>query len=82
MVIDLEFIKKFIFGVKKIAWKPEGSLGPHGQPGVLTLTYLQSLGSNKRLEIAKGAQKSVIHFGMGVLIICDQCVSQLAILKS
>ena len=59
--------------MKKIAWKPGGSLGPHGQPGVLTLTYLQSLGSNKRLEIAKGAQKSVIHFGMGVLIICDQC---------
>ena len=39
------------------------------------LTCLQSLGSNVRLEIAKVAQKFLIHFGMGVLITCDQCVS-------
>ena len=73
MVIDLHVIKKIISGVKKIAWKSRGSLGPHGQPGVLTLTYLQSLGSNIRLEIAKVAQKSLIHFVMGVLITYDQC---------
>ena len=59
-------------GSKKIARKPGGSLGPHGQPGVLTLTYSQSLGSNLRLEIVKVAQKSLIHFGMGVLITYDQ----------
>ena len=75
-VLDLDLLKNFISGVKKIAWKPGGSLGPHGQPGVLTLTYLQSLGSNIGLEIAKVTQKSLIHFGMGVLISCNQCAIQ------
>ena len=77
IVLDLDVLRNFISGVKKIAWKPGGSLGPHGQPGVLTLTYLQSLGSNLRLEIVKVAQKSLIHFGMGVLITYDQCAMYL-----
>ena len=59
--------------VKKIAWKPRGSLGPQGQPEVLTMTFLQSLGSNVRLGIAKVAQKSLFQFERGVLIPQDQC---------
>ena len=44
-----------------------------GATMVLTLTFLQSLGSNIRLGIAKVAQKSLFHFVMGVLITHDQC---------
>ena len=39
----------------------------------LKSTSRQSLGSNKRLGIAKGAQKYFFHFVMGVLITPDQC---------
>ena len=56
-----------------MACNPGGSLGPQGQPEVITLTYLQSIGSDIRLGIAKVAQKSLFQFGMGVLILCDQC---------
>ena len=59
-----------------MACNPRGSLGPQGQPEVITLTYLQSIGSDIRLGIAKVAQKSLFHFVMGVLITHDQCGSK------
>ena len=68
-------LEKIYITNKKIAWEPGGSLGAQGQPEVLTMTFLQSLGSNKRLGIAKVAQKSLFQFERGVLILHDQCVN-------
>ena len=67
--------EKIYITSKKIAWEPGGSLGAQGQPKVLTMTFLQFLGSNVRLGIAKVAQKSLFQFERGVLIPHDQCVN-------
>ena len=67
-------LEKIYITSKKIAWEPVGSIGPQGQPEVLTMTFLQSLGSNIGLRIAKVAQKSLFQFERGVLILHDQCV--------
>ena len=61
-------LEKIYITSKKIAREPVGSLGAQGQPEVLTMTFLQSLGSNIRLGIAKVVQKSLFHFERGVLI--------------
>ena len=69
-------LEKIYITSKKIAWEPVGSLGAQGQPEVLTMTFLQSLGSNVRLGSAKVAQKSLFQFERGVLIPHDQCAAE------
>ena len=58
-------LEKIYITNKKIAWEPGGSLGAQGQPEVLTMTFLQSLGSNIRLEIVEVALKCLFLLRSG-----------------
>ena len=71
-MIGFQFIKNFYIRGKKDIIESRGLSRTLGVQGVLKWSYLQSLGSNIRLGVAKVA-KSLYQLGMGVLPLRDQC---------